>query len=248
MHRRFPQFFAGLAIFALGAGPALARTTVISELGSAPLLGTSTSTAELRSRVARNEGILSAAATKAGLTAGDYAQFHAAIDSGHLAWVTVPRHLDVMTWQASGTVYALHDVRVPAGTHGWEVDIPHGHQVIAVYMPAKCGNLSVVRRAVPVVAQHAKPKQVLALHATDQQPAVAPLPVTPAVPAEAPAPPVPVAPAPVAVAETEFPPVPAVAKHGLNLLPLLFGLAALAGGASGSNGGPVSLPPINACP
>lgn len=238
------QLLAGVAIFTLGAAPALARPTVIAELGSAPLLGSSSSTAELRSRVARNEGPLSAAALKAGLTAGQYAQFRAAIDSQRLAWVTVPRHLDVMTWQANGTVYALHDVIVPARTHGWEVDIPHGHEVIAVYMPAKCGNLSVVRRAVPVVAQRPKPKQVLASAAVDHQPVAPPVVAdVPAAPAEAPP-----APAPV-VAESEFPPAPAaaVAKHGINLLPLLFGLAALAG-VSSSNGGSPALPPVGACP
>jgi hypothetical protein len=56
-----------------------------------------------------------------------------------------------MTWQANGKVYALHDVEVPARTHGWEVDLPHGHQMIAVYVPATYGNLSVVRRAIPVM-------------------------------------------------------------------------------------------------
>jgi hypothetical protein len=81
----------------------------------------------------------------------------------------------------------------------------------------------------------------MALHTVDQQPvAVAP-------PVVAEAPPVPVEAPPAAVAETEFPPAPAVVKHGLNLLPLLFGLAALAG-ASSSNGGSPSLPPVGACP
>jgi hypothetical protein len=241
VYKQCLQFLAGSAIFILGAAPALSHTTVIAELGSFPLLGTSSSTAELRSRVARNEGTLSAAATKAGLTPSEYAQFRAAIDSKQLAWVTVPRHLDVMTWQANGAVYALHDVDVPARTHGWEVDIPHGHQLIAVYLPAKCGNLSVVRRALPVVAQRPKPKQVMALHTVDQQPvAVAP-------PVVAEASPVPVEAPPAAVAGTEFPPVAAVAKHGINLLPLLFGLAALAG-ASSANGGSPNLPPVGACP
>jgi hypothetical protein len=245
VYKRRPQFLAGLAgfaIFILGAAPAWAHTTVIAELGSFPLLGTSRSTAELRARVARNEGTLSAAATKAGLTPSQYAQFRAAIDTKQLAWVTVPRHLDVMTWQANGNVYALHDVEVPASTHGWEVDIPHGHQMIAVYMPAKCGNLSVVRRAIPVLAQHPKPKQVMALQTVEPPPVA----VAPPVVVEAP-PPAPVDTPPAAVAESEFPPAPVVAKHGLNLLPLLFGLAAIAG-ASSSNGGSPNLPPVGACP
>jgi hypothetical protein len=244
----FKQFFAGLTIFALGSVQALAHTTVIAELGTAPLLGTSVSTAELRSRVAHNEGTLSAAATKAGLTSGEYAQFRAAIDSSHLAWVTVPRHLDVMTWQANGNVYALHDVMVPAQTHGWEVDIPRGHQMIAVYMPAKCGNLSVVRRAIPVVAQRPQPKRVLPLHSAELPPPqaipVADVPLAPAAPVVAAV----VPPAPAAGAESEFPPVPAAVKGRLNFLPLLFGLAALVGATSGGGSNGVTLPPLNACP
>jgi hypothetical protein len=246
----YKQFFAGLTIFALGSVQALAHTTVIAELGTAPLLGTSVSTADLRSRVAHNEGTLSAAAVKAGLTHGEYAQFRAAIDSSHLAWVTLPRHLDVMTWQANGIVYALHDVRVPAQTHGWEVDIPRGHQIIAVYMPAKCGNLSVVRRAVPVIARRPQPKRVLALHAAELPPQAVPVADVPPVPvAPVAVAVIPPAPAPAAVAEAEFPPAPAAVKGRFNVLPLLFGLAALVGATSGggnNNGG--NLPPLAACP
>jgi len=43
-------------ILVLGVAPALARPIVIAELGKSPLLGSSTSTAEMRARVARNEG------------------------------------------------------------------------------------------------------------------------------------------------------------------------------------------------
>jgi hypothetical protein len=246
----YKQFFAGLTIFALGSVQALAHTTVIAELGTAPLLGTSASTAELRSRVAHNEGTLSAAAAKAGLTSGEYAQFRAAIDSAHLAWVTVPRHLDVMTWQAKGNVYALHDVKVPAQTHGWEVDIPRAHEVIAVYMPAKCGNLSVVRRAVPVIAQRPQPKRVLALNSAEVPPQAVPVadvPPAPAAPVAVAV--VPPAPTPAVVAETPFPPAPAAVKGRLNFLPLLFGIAALVGAApGGGNNGGGSLPPLAACP
>jgi len=241
--------FAALIIFALGAAPALARPTVIAELGTAPLLGTSRSTQQLRDTVARNEGTLSAAGARLGLTTVQYAQFRAAIDGSHLAWVTVPRHLDAMTWQGGGRVYVIHDVVIPAGTNGWEVDIPEGRHVLALYMPAKCGNLSLVRRQLPAVAM-APPTRVAALHVAP--PVAPPVEVVPPAPvvAEAPpvtAPPPPVAaPAPATVAAAEFPPTPVVAAHhGLSLLPLLFGLAAFVGGSSPSSGGPA---PIYACP
>jgi hypothetical protein len=135
-----------LSFTLLCAAPALAKPTVIAELGTAPLLGTSRSTTEMRALVARNEGLMSAAAVRLGLTTGEYAQFHAAIAESHVAWVTVPRHLDAMTWQADGHVYAIHNVIIPKHTNGWEVDVNAHGAVLALYMPAKCGNLSLARR------------------------------------------------------------------------------------------------------
>jgi hypothetical protein len=228
-------------MFAFGIAPALAKPTVIAELGTAPLLGTSTSTVQMRERVAQNEGMVSAAADRIGLTRNEYAQFHAAIESSHVAWVTVPRHLDAMSWQSGGTVYVLHDVIIPAGTNGWEVDVKSHNQILALYMPVKCGNLSLVRKAASVIAHRSRPVRVAALKIA---PPVAAAPV-----AAAPVPPVPddtVPAAPVKVAAAEFPPVAAAstAHHALFLVPLLFGLAALSGG---SGSGPVVAPPV-ACP
>lgn len=237
-------------IVALGAGPALARPTVIAELGTAPLLGTSTSTADMRARVARNEGVVSAAAARLGLTPGQYAQFHAAIDSSRVAWVTVPRHLDAMTWQADGRVYVLHDVVIPAGTHGWEVDVPANGRVLALYMPAKCGNLSLLRKAAPpVLAHRAAPVRVAALTVAPPPPPVEAAPAPPAPVAPPPPAPDDVAPAPPAqVAQAEFPPAAAAATHHapLFLAPLLFGLAALSGGG-GHSSGPIAVPAAG-CP
>lgn len=244
----------GALICVLGVTPAFAHTTVIGELGTAPLLGRSSSTAQMRMRVARNEGVLSAAATKLGLTTNQYALFRAELASSRVAWVTVPRHLDAMTWQGGGRVYALHDVEIPANTHGWEVDLPDGRgRVLALYMPALCGNLSILRKSAPLIAHHAPPTRVAALAATPPAPPpappieAAPAPVAPVV---APAPPIPndqaVAP-PATVAQAEFPPVATVAAHGgllPFLVPLLAGVAALSGG---SGSGPVSAPPVG-CP
>ena len=240
---------AFVLVVALGTAPALAKPTVIAELGTAPLLGTSSSTKQLRDRVARNEGVLSAAGVRLGLTPVQYAQFRAAIDSSRLAWVTVPRHLDAMTWQGGGRVYVIRNVIIPARTHGWEVDIPAGRSVLALYMPATCGNLSILRKNAPVVA--ARPTRVAALRPAPVPVQTAPpAPVVAVVPPPAPVvvepPPAPVvAPTPVAVAESEFPPAPAAAKHGVPLFPLLFGLAAFFGGGTPSSDGTA---PIYACP
>jgi hypothetical protein len=234
------RFLSGFIITALCAAPALAKPTVIAELGTAPLLGTSRSTTEMRQLVAHNEGIMSAAAVRLGLTPGEYAQFHAAIDQSHVAWVTVPRHLDAMTWQAGGHVYALHNVIIPKHTNGWEVDVPAAHgAVLALYMPAKCGNLSLVRRPARAIARRVAPPVHVAL--------VAPPPAAPPVQvAYVPPPPPDDVAAPVAAPATEFPPAPAAASKPrfLFLAPLLFGIAAL---AAGSGSGPIAAPPVG-CP
>jgi hypothetical protein len=249
----------GPLMFALGFAPALAKTTVIAELGTAPLLGTSRSTADMQARVSRNEGVLSAAAAKLGLTPSQYAQFHAELMSSRTAYVTVPRHLDSMTWQGGGHVYALNDVQIPANTHGWEVDLPASNgRILALYMPALCGNLSLLIKSAPVVAQHhvPVPTRVAALAAAPP-PAAAPVaPVVEAPVAEAPvaaAPPaaVPndeVAPVAAPVVAQAFPPVAAAAVAHASflpfLIPILAGVAALGGGSSG---GPVVVPPVG-CP
>ncbi len=253
----------GPLIFALGVAPAFAKTTVIAELGTAPLLGTSRSTAEMQARVSRNEGVLSAAAAKLGLTPSQYAQFHAELMSSRTAYVTVPRHLDSMTWQGGGHVYALNDVQIPANTHGWEVDLPVSNgRILALYMPALCGNLSLLIKSAPVVAQHhvPVPTRVAALAAAPPPAAVPVAPVVEAPVAEAP---VAAAPPPAAVPNDEvapvaapvvaqaFPPViAAAAAHGSFLpflLPILAGVGALVGGGSGGSGGAIVVPPVG-CP
>ena len=216
----------------LCATPVMAHTTVIAELGTAPLLGTSTSTADLRARVAANDHVLWQAARKLGLSDAEYQQVRSAIGASHVAWVVVPRHLDGMTWRSGSAVYALHDVVIPAQTHGWEIDVAEPHAVAAVYMPAACGNLSLVRRAVPVVAHRPAPPVVAA--------ALPPAPVEAAAPQDV------VADAPVVADATEFPPAPvAAAAHHFTLAPLLFGLAGIVGALA--SGGPAAAP-IDACP
>lgn len=225
-------------ILALATAPAFAKTTLIAELGSAPLLGTITSTAQMRERVAGNQAFVAQAARKLGLSANEYRSFSSAIAESRVAWVTMPRHLDAMSWRSGSTVYVLHDVVIPRETHGWEVDLRSGNQRIAVYLPAACGNVSIVRTAFPALARHRPAAKV-------PPPAVAAVPS----PVEEPAPPVAVIPddtpviAPAVVAKSDFPPA-AARHHPLFLAPLLFGLAALSGG---SGNGPVVAPP-EGCP
>lgn len=132
--------------------PALAQPHVIAQLGTSPLVGQIASTAELRADVKREKALFEIAGAKLGLTPAQFAQFAARIDAGQLAYVTIPRRLDAMSWAASGRVYVLHDVMVPANTKGWETDLTDNGQIIALFVPARCGNLSIVRKPAPAVA------------------------------------------------------------------------------------------------
>ena len=149
--------------------PSLAAPHTIAQLGVSPLLGQVTSTPELQQDVARNQHIFSTAATKLGLTPREYAEFANRIANGRVSYVTIPRHLDAMTWASNGRVYALNDVIIPANTHGWEVDLVEGHQVLAMFVPAKCANLSLLRRPLPALAQ-APPRQRVRVAAAETGP------------------------------------------------------------------------------
>jgi hypothetical protein len=132
--------------------PALAQPIEIATLGRAPLMGQSTNAAELKTNFTKNEGLMRQAGMDLGLTTEQYEQFRLALEVGKPNWVTVPRHLDAMTWASGGRVHVLRDVIIPANQKGVEVDLHSGDKIISLFLPAKCGNLSVIRRNVPHVA------------------------------------------------------------------------------------------------
>lgn len=213
--------------------PALAQTHVIAELGTAPLIGQISSTGELQSDFTRDQDLFRAAGSKLGLTSKEYAAFRDRLAAHQLTYVTIPRHLDAMSWSSGGQVYVLHDVRIPAGTHGWEVDLAEPAGEVALFIPARCGNLSIVRRSPVHLARRAaahKPKVVAVNNASLQTP-----PAAPAAPAAAPGPVVYVAPQPQPAAST---PVESVAastpSHHVRLWPLL--LVPLIGFLNSSHG------------
>lgn len=199
--------------------PAFAQPHVIAELGTAPLIGQIASTPALQSDVRSQRRLFETAGVKLGLSSREYAQFASRIASRQLTYVTIPRHLDAMSWSSGGRVYVLHDVIVPAGTKGWEVDLREGHELVALFIPARCGNLSVVRRALPALAQRPPVRRPAAVAAADYtapaSPAPTPVPVQPAVAVALPAAAAPT-PAPYAAVATSTP-----AVHRARLWPLL---------------------------
>lgn len=243
------------AFVAMTALPAVAQPIEIATLGRAPVMGQSTNAAELQYNFKHNEGMMRQAADQIGLTREQYEQFRLALEVGKPNWVTVPRHLDAMTWASAGRVHVLHDVIIPAGMKGIEYDFTAGDKRVALFLPAKCGNLSVIRRNVPHVAAvrnfpvpHVAavtapppPRQTAAANppscvdvgsGSTVQPGGTPDGRTGY---SAGPPPCPLAPTPL-VAAAAPPPlvIPAVAHHGLNLLPLAALLPFLVNGGGGS--------------
>jgi len=231
------QFLFASALFAILTLPAVAKTTVISnaQMGSGQLLGQSASSAGLKTNIAQRERLFEKAAMKLGVSASEYANLRQQIAASHYSWVTVPRHLDAMSWAGHRDVHVIRDVMIPAGINGWEVDLRQNNQVLALFMPAICGNLSLIRKNMPVVAKVSPPKAVAKV-----VPPPAPVPVG--------APPqvlgVETAPAP--PADTV---VAATAVHHASLLPLLLGIIPFitggggGGGPAGHGGGGLPPPP-----
>lgn len=218
--------------------PALAQTHVIAELGTAPLIGQVASTQQLRTDVRSKRAIFAAAGEGLGLTPAEFVQFQERIERSDVTYVRIPRHLDAMSWRSAGRVHVLHDVVIPANTMGWEVDLAEGDHVLALFVPNKCGNLSLLRRPLPALAE-ARPPVVKGVSVT------APPPVQTA-PVVAVAPPVQATPAPYAALATSNAPVTA-ARH-MRAWPLLLLVPIVAMLASHGGSGPVSVSPLSPPP
>jgi len=247
MMRRFLAFLLCAAL----PMPAFAQAHVIAQLGTAPLVGQVASTGQLQNDLRRQRALFETAGTRLGLTPAEFAQFAQRIEQGRLTYVKIPRHLDAMSWKSRGSIHVLHDVVIPANTMGWEVDVPEHGQIVAIFIPNKCGNLSVLRRPVPLVAQtHVAPAPPPARVEAAQTAPPAPSPAPSAAPAQVAMPAAPSTPPPYGnIAEST---APAPATHHLRLWPLLLlPLIALFGshGSSSSPLGPAPpTPPPAGCP
>ncbi len=236
MIKLFRSILALLLATSISA-PALASTHVIAELGTAPLLGQVESTPDLQTDVTQNEALFARAGRKLGLSPTEYSALRERIGTKRLTYVTIPRHLDAMTWSQNGRVYVLHDVQIPSNTRGWEVDLHENGQILALFIPNKCGNLSLVRRPQPLIAQVPKvqPARVLAARYTPPPaPAAAPMAIATQAPAFVPE----AAPQAAQAFKPEIATPAAVSAPHLGfLLPLLGAIAIgfLAGGHGGTS-------------
>jgi hypothetical protein len=223
--------------------PAAAQSHVVAQLGTAPLIGQVASTSDLQQDVRAQRTVFEAAGTGLGLTPEQFAIFARRIADRQVAYVTIPRHLDAMSWRSGGRVHVLRDVIIPAGTHGWEVDLVDHGQILALFIPNKCGNLSLLRRPAPALARSLPPQ-----HVANVAPPPAPAPAAPATPAPVFAPaPVPESastPAPYASLASSTGPAP---SHHAKLWPLLL-LPVIAFFAMHGHAGPIALTPSGTLP
>lgn len=219
--------------------PAAAQTHVIAQLGTAPLIGQVASTPQLQNDMRSQQAVFEDAALQLGLTPTEFLAVRSRIERGQVTYVTIPRRLDAMSWRSGNRVHVLRDVVIPAKTMGWEVDLAEGGQTLAVFIPNKCGNLSLLRKPAPRLARAAK---VLPADVSYAVPSPAPAPVTTPAPAPAPT----AAPAqPMQVPLSNFAASTGTpAPHRFRAWPLLL-LPIIAMFASHGHGGPSPIaPPI----
>lgn len=213
--------------------PAIAQPHVIAELGTSPLVGQIASTPQLQAEISGRREFFERAGIKLGLTPDEFAQFAALVAAKHVAYVTLPRRLDAMTWASGGHVYVLRDVVIPKNTKGWEADLTERGETIALFVPARCGNLSIVRRPLPALARVSPNPPVIANTAPTPAPLAMPAVFVPQQPA-------PTA-APFASVAVAAPPL----THHLRLWPLLF--IPILAFVAGHHGG-AAMPPITSAP
>ena len=247
------KFSAFVLSYALTVAPLQAQTHVITTLGGTPLLGTLSSRAQLQSAALSLRDRFHAAARELGLNEKDFRELQAGLGSAR--YVVVPRHLDAMAWYSGGT-RVTSDVIIPPDTRGWEVDIRHAGKLVRVFIPAICGNLSILRENMPRLARKPKIGTGVAAYAVSASTERA---VAPAHPATATLPPTTPSPAGAHPSQTT-PPTPVVvgihpppaATHAHRfpwfIIPLILPLLFSGGGSHGSTPAVAPPPPSPAPP
>lgn len=179
-----------LIVSVFTSGPAIAAPYAIHNLSHDALLGPTSSRNEMQQRVRQYGARVRKAAIDLGLTPSEVQAFEAQLPSAR--YVVLPRRLNAMTGYAHGAPYVVRDVLIPASSRGWEVDLVRGDALKRVFVPAECGNLSILRSFRPHIAllremKPAKPVKAAVLSATSavavSTPAPQPVPAATVVPA-----------------------------------------------------------------
>jgi hypothetical protein len=123
----------------------LAATRTIGDLTDGALIGPIASTAQLQTAMRDREPLIAQAGSDLGLSAADVAEVQAKIARGQAQYVHIPRHLDGMAGEHGGVAFAVHDVNIPANVYGWEVDLNKPNELVRVFIPNQCGNISYLR-------------------------------------------------------------------------------------------------------
>ena len=205
----------------------------IDNLSDGALLGEIQSTQALQQAFDANADQLALAGSEIGLSPQQYHEVRMAIAEGRARYVELPRHIDAMSGQHGGRVFIVRDIRIPKGVYGWEVDLDEAHDVVKVYVPNRCGNLSLVRVRPRVLAAAPVYHRVNVAYAAPIAGPFAPLPAS----YEA------ASPAPVVAYQPELsaPHVAQVATHHFAMLPFLAGALVAGFLASGGHGSGVSV-------
>ncbi len=228
-----PLLLAALLSIALPiSAMAQPQPRVIGDLSDGALLGQIESTAQLQHDFSTQRPLLAQASERLGLSREDFRTVRRDIAQGDARYVLIPRHLDGMAGEHGGVAFAVHNIIIPAGVHGWEVDLPKPGAIVRVFIPNRCGNISYLRVS--------KPRQLAAV--LPHRVALPPLGVLPGT-FETPMPMSTPAPAPVAFAPVVAPAPPPPVAHAYHFpwLPIL--ALAIIGVAFGHGGSVGSGPP-----
>jgi hypothetical protein len=234
-----------LAILATSMPAMASSERLITNFSEGSILGQVESTQELQREFHQYHTELAQAGAEIGLTPQQYREVRDAIVAGRARYVELPQHIDAMTGAHDGHVFVVRNIRIPKGVYGWEVDLQDGNQIAKVYVPNRCGNLSIVRvRRAQVLAAapvyHSTPVNYSS--PAYPLPAYTPLPTAfnaPAAETAAYSPPA-----------LSLPQAAPAASHRLGILPLLLGGMLVGFLTSGGHGGGVTIgsgptPPIS---
>jgi hypothetical protein len=103
--------------------------------------------------------LFSDAAARIGLTPAEYKEFRGDLLDGKAVFVKLPRHVDAMSGDRHGSVYAVKNAQMTTSVMGWQIALNDGN---VVYVPQVCGNISLLRNG--AIAKRPKHQHLAILH------------------------------------------------------------------------------------